>query len=92
MGRKPLGDAPLTLEARQARARSKRQLRQRLEVSAAVAGILDRIATMNAGTVARHGRRFVLVEYDDWEALMKARGTPEQVLARMDGRAAGDGS
>lgn len=45
--------------------------------------VLDSIATTNAGSVTQHGHEYILVARADWTALMEARGTPEQVLARM---------
>lgn len=53
--------------------------------------VLDRIATSNGGPLVREGYPYIAIQRRDWEALMKLRGTDEEILARTEraeGRAA----
>ena len=48
--------------------------------------VIDSIATTNAGEVSVNNFPYIRIRREDWDALMKARGTPEEVLARMNHR------
>ena len=83
VGRPMVGDTRLTMAER-----SRRHRLRKAEEEAALLELLDRIAVLNAGSVRRNGRDYILVQREDWEALMRSRGTDAEVLARLDARGA----